>query len=54
MVRARNDISPPWEVSETTAEGRSPLTDSLIWFLSTVGLGIGIVAAIVLVVNGLL
>jgi hypothetical protein len=51
-VRADHDAISEWQTRETNGR-RSPFLHGLWWTLSTVGIGLGVVAAIVLIVNGL-
>jgi hypothetical protein len=52
-VQAESNLGPEPRAEPTGVQGSS-MARGARWLISTVGLGIGIVAAIVLIVNGLL
>jgi len=51
-VQADHDAISRWQPRETNGR-RSPFLRGLWWILSTVGIGLGVVAVIVLIVSGL-
>ena len=51
-MQADHDAIPGWHAPEAN-NPRSPLLRGLWWLLTTVAIGFGVVAAIVLIVSGL-
>ena len=51
-VQADHDAIQGWQTREADKTG-SPLLHGLRWLATTVGIGLGVVAAIVLIVSGL-
>jgi len=51
-VQADHDAISRWQPRETSGR-RSPFLRGLWWILSTVGIGLGVVAVIVFIVSGL-